>query len=269
MLQGPPAQESLPIYTGTVTSFLPDQNCGYIDCKAVKDRVGMDVYVSVEVLARSQAGPGDLVAFCLGFSETRPEAAFPLLRLKSGVPGTFALKGIFKTTPAGGFIECAEIKNLLDRDVYVGKDLASKLEAGSLVSVNVVLNREGKPNALEAAPCDESWAPTPGDLTQQVIIEPGQAGPAKPVGTGQFTTGRIKSFNPGNNYGFITSDDAQAVFNCDVFLHGRELAGKNLQVGDMVQFEVGLNAAGKPQAVNVQALASGSPAAAAVPQLSQ
>ena len=34
-------------------------------------------------------------------------------------------------------------------EVYVGREIASKLETGSAVAFNAILNREGKPNAAQ------------------------------------------------------------------------------------------------------------------------
>lgn len=245
--------QALMVFSGTVISVFPESECGFIECKPVRDLFGHDVFVTLQVLAQNLAGPGDLVAFGLSMSDDQKPQAANLLRLKCSTPG-FALKGVFKTTANGHcFVECAEVKTFLDRDVYVGKEIASKLVAGSTVSFNAVLNREGKPNVSDAAPCDELWKPTPGDLTAQVMLEPQQPKTAtKPLGTGEVCIGQIKSFNPGNNYGFIACEQVRAWYGCDVFLHGREVTPKNLNVGQMVTFEVGLNPQGKPQAVNVQ-----------------
>eukprot|EP00439_Symbiodinium_sp_Y106_P041233 s629_g5.t1 len=144
--------QALMVLSGTVISVFPESECGFIDCKPVRERFGHDVFVTLQVLAQSLAGPGDLVAFGLSLSDDQKPQAANLLRLKCGTPG-FALKGVFKTTANGHcFVECEEVKTFLDRDVYVGKEIASKLAAGSTVSFNAVLNREGKPNVSDAAP---------------------------------------------------------------------------------------------------------------------
>jgi len=76
----------------------------------------------------------------------------------------------------------------------------------------------------------------------------GGGGGKKPVGTGQFMTGTVKSYNAMNNYGFIECDEAKATYGCDVFCGG-DLASHPL--GSTVLFQLGLNEAGKPQAMDV------------------
>jgi len=201
-----------------------------------------------------------------------------------------------------GFIICEETREFFDRDVYVNKDIAVTLEAGQPVSFNCYLNRDGLPNAEEVVPCEEEWLPVPGDLSiaQQVDTGKGKGkgkggkgddagkgsfkggdakgkgggkmfskgrkgedgGPpgGKPELTGRLCTGMIKSFNQANNYGFIDCEEIKEEFGSDVFMHGKEL--NNLQVGEQVQFEVGLNSKGQPQALSIVALdAAGEPPA--------
>merc|ERR1719310_1323232 len=76
----------------------------------------------------------------------------------------------------------------------------------------------------------------------------GGGGGKKPTGTGQFMTGTVKSFNASNNYGFISSEEARAAYNCDVFCGG-ELV--NFPVGSSVLFQLALNDQGKPQAIDM------------------
>jgi len=93
----------------------------------------------------------------------------------------------------------------------------------------------------------------------------GGGGGGPPTSTGKMAVGVIKSFNEMNNYGFIECEEVKNEYGADVFVHGRGLPqGLTVTTGQNVQFEVGVNAAGKPQAINVQVLdESGVPMAAA------
>merc|ERR1711957_233509 len=75
--------------------------------------------------------------------------------------------------------------------------------------------------------------------------------PAAPTPTGKMAMGVVKSFNTLNEYGFIECDETKAEYGNDVFVHGSNLGGLQLCVGQVVQFEVALNSRRKPQAVNI------------------
>merc|ERR1712224_290418 len=55
----------------------------------------------------------------------------------------------------------------------------------------------------------------------------GGGGGGKPTPTGEAFMGSVKSFNEVNNYGFIACEEVKATYGCDVFVHGKELAGQN------------------------------------------
>mmetsp|Transcript_128668 Transcript_128668/g.274639 ORF Transcript_128668/g.274639 Transcript_128668/m.274639 type:complete len:727 (-) Transcript_128668:98-2278(-) len=65
--------------------------------------------------------------------------------------------------------------------------------------------------------------------------------------------GYIKYFDDAKGYGFISSQEASYDYGCDVFLHQRQLSG--FGVGDQVSFSLHMNAKGKPQAQDLQAIA--------------
>ncbi|MES2769304.1 MAG: cold-shock protein [Bdellovibrionota bacterium] len=60
-------------------------------------------------------------------------------------------------------------------------------------------------------------------------------------------TGKVKFFNAGKGFGFITPDDGGK----DVFVHANDIGGIQLNEGDKVQFEIGQGKKG-PQANNVK-----------------
>lgn len=279
------------VFAGIVKSFEPGRQSGFIDCPQTIQECGKETYVFQNILQSCCAGPGDTVAFFLHWSaKGLPQASHPMVRLKAYSEGSYALKGTFRMGSSGfGFIDCPETKDFFDRDVYVNKDLAAALEPGAMVCFNAYLNQQGMPNAHDAAFCDASWEPEPSDLTQSQVVDTysmhgkgagkgwskggwdkgkgdsfgkdgGKKGAGKqsgsgkpsapPTSTGQTVTGFVKSFNEANNYGFVESDEVKEQYGCDAFLHGHEFNGK-LAVGAFVQFEIGVNAQGKPQAIHV------------------
>lgn len=62
-------------------------------------------------------------------------------------------------------------------------------------------------------------------------------------------TGKVKFFNAGKGFGFITPDNGDK----DVFVHANDTGGAELKDGDKVQFEVTPGKKG-PQASNVKIL---------------
>jgi cold shock protein len=60
-------------------------------------------------------------------------------------------------------------------------------------------------------------------------------------------TGKVKFFNAGKGFGFITPDDGGK----DVFVHANDIGGAQLQEGSKVEFEVTPGKKG-PQASNVR-----------------
>mmetsp|Transcript_18258 Transcript_18258/g.49061 ORF Transcript_18258/g.49061 Transcript_18258/m.49061 type:complete len:478 (-) Transcript_18258:135-1568(-) len=75
---------------------------------------------------------------------------------------------------------------------------------------------------------------------------------SKPVSTGEFFVGTVKSFNEGNNYGFIVADEVTAKYGHDAFVHGKEIPEELRVQGTIVYFECGVSTKGQPQAMNVQ-----------------
>merc|ERR1719163_1551732 len=162
------------------------------------------------------------------------------------------------------------------RDVYVNKDLVEGLAQGTCVAFNINLNGDGMPNASLICHCEETYQPPAGELTTGELESPmggkGKKGkdkdggknawgfPARPPPnkakrpeeTGEYMTGTVKSFNWDNNYGFIACDEAKAKYGGDVFVIGNELG--DFDVGAQIMFQVGVNAEGKPQAIDVTSL---------------
>lgn len=174
---------------GQVRMFNAEKSSGFIaNCQ---DAPGQEVYAFKDVLERGKAGPGDSVAFFIHWSaKNQPQASHPLIRISAPEgSGQFALKGYFKPGPnypeGHGFLTCDETKEFFGRDVYVHKDLAPTLTQGQVVAFNCHLNKDGMPNITEAVEVDDSWEPTPSDLSQtweaEIVIKGGGKGKAPPV----------------------------------------------------------------------------------------
>lgn len=245
---------------GIVTSYFPERGCGFIECDEVRRKYGQEVYVFKDVLADSLAGPGDLVAFYLHLSkQKKAQASHPMLRLKTGTAGTFALKGRFEAVAKGVTqIHCPETLNFFGSPVRVNQRLGSKLEAGSAVSFNVTVSDQGYPLAYNAEPCDDQWLPTATQLTLATEATAWDAWKAKESGNGYsgyggsspasrtaVLIGRIKSFDS-ENYGFIESDLVSSACGCDAMVTGEDLS--DFEVGETVLFEVSFAHSRQPQA---------------------
>jgi len=63
--------------------------------------------------------------------------------------------------------------------------------------------------------------------------------------------GTIKLYNPEKGYGFIQCDATRHLFNKDIFVHSKELAGATPNQGDTVNFTVEISPQGRPEAINV------------------
>mmetsp|Transcript_7915 Transcript_7915/g.21118 ORF Transcript_7915/g.21118 Transcript_7915/m.21118 type:complete len:156 (+) Transcript_7915:100-567(+) len=70
--------------------------------------------------------------------------------------------------------------------------------------------------------------------------------------TGTVYSGEVKSFNPENGWGFVTSPETMDLFGKDLFLHKRVLPDgvDEVQPGDLVSFSVKLNGA-RPEVASV------------------
>eukprot|EP00929_Paragymnodinium_shiwhaense_P105836 TRINITY_DN708_c0_g2_i1.p1 TRINITY_DN708_c0_g2~~TRINITY_DN708_c0_g2_i1.p1 ORF type:complete len:301 (-),score=116.29 TRINITY_DN708_c0_g2_i1:272-1174(-) len=162
------------VYAGKLQYWDNDRNSGFIYCGEVMQEAGQQVYAFRKVLEKAQCDVGDDLAFFLHWSERgQPQASTPMLRLSSSQENNLVLKGTFKKAGSKdyGFIKCQETEDYFGRDVYVGAQLASTLEEGQLVAFNVMLNREGMPNASMICPCDETYAAVPGELTETKAVE--------------------------------------------------------------------------------------------------
>eukprot|EP00929_Paragymnodinium_shiwhaense_P081546 TRINITY_DN426_c0_g2_i1.p1 TRINITY_DN426_c0_g2~~TRINITY_DN426_c0_g2_i1.p1 ORF type:complete len:386 (+),score=126.04 TRINITY_DN426_c0_g2_i1:95-1252(+) len=161
------------VYYGKLRSYNAERSSGFIFCQDVFGEHGSEVYAFKQVLENANAGVGDELAFFLHWSaKGQPQASAPVLRLSSSAENNLVLKGTFKKGKADyGFIQCQETMDYFGRDVYVGAQLAANIESGQLCAFNVMLNRDGMPNACLICPCDDSYGPVAGDLSVSSEME--------------------------------------------------------------------------------------------------
>jgi len=216
------------MFLGRVSSYNNEQKVGFIQCDDIYHQTGKEVCVHGSVLESAKAGPGDSVVFFVFWKGDLPQAQRPMIRVAADCTSQgemYALRGWFKG-PAGpekpfGFAQCAELKVLFNKDVYVGPQLAGTVQPG-WVALNVLLRKDLKLGGVNAqathiGSCDENWKPTPGDLSRT------WAAPAWPGGG--WAAG-------GKGYGAAAPPGAGAVMQAIATLGGgRELAQ---QVGNMM-----------------------------------
>lgn len=259
-------------YFGVVRSWNAEKRMAYIACDQLYWETGQDVYGHHTVIQSAGIGPGDTVIFFVHWSARgQPQASDPILRVKAG-DGGYALKGVYKSgndmEKGFGFIGSPELKDIYGRDVYVPKEIAHMLVSGQTVCYNVKINKEGMPNAEAAVGCDESWQPIPPDLsyTREVDVmtgldkgkgkghSHGQKDENRLAPTGRYFTGYLKSFKEASGWGFISADEVRAQYGTDAFVLNSQLRNTRKYIGEWVQFEVGINDRGQPQAMNVHSM---------------
>jgi len=187
-----------------------------------------------------------------------------------------------------GFIDCNEIKDMFNADVFLSDQEIGPFSVGSTVTFSVMLNKAGRPQAklLEAAaenppakrravvPPPQRQTPPPAAAPVQpptfqqppqqqpqaqpqkvwINTPPAPIRPAEPANEEEeLYVGQIKNFWPDKHYGFIACEVFKACGNCDVFLSDHEILDFN--VGDWVSFNVAYNKNGQPQAHGLQAAA--------------
>jgi len=141
-----------------------------------------------------------------------------------------------------GFIECPEVTSAGYGDVFLHGDMKKGYQQGQTVKFDCVLNKEGKPVAINLrSGLKGSSKPAKEPKKFEVDRSGGELGEM---------SGTIKSFSLSNNYGFIECPEVTEAGYGDVFLHGDMIKG--FQQGQTVKFDCILNKDGKPVAINLK-----------------
>eukprot|EP01062_Namystynia_karyoxenos_P028318 TRINITY_DN2146_c0_g1_i1.p2 TRINITY_DN2146_c0_g1~~TRINITY_DN2146_c0_g1_i1.p2 ORF type:complete len:451 (+),score=122.04 TRINITY_DN2146_c0_g1_i1:86-1438(+) len=160
-----------------------------------------------------------------------------------------------------GFVECQKLKLMYGRDTWVHwQQLGGRFGVGSEVEFDTFIGKDGYPQALNLRLPGESagGGAIPRANRAPVLISGGPAAaaaghavmvPWDPAVEEQEYHGWVKSFSPGDGYGFIDCPELKAQYGRDVWVHYKQLRAG---VGEEVVFVVGLGKDGLPQAFNVR-----------------
>lgn len=238
-------------YVGTLTSFMPEKRCGFIQCSDLYGQFKKDVFVSQDELHGQQIG--DAVSFRLVLNgKGNPQAWEVGSPENVGVPqeqqrqsdsnaDTTRYSGTvisFEPDKFCGFIQCAALYDKFKKDVYVGQDELNGYlcgtgggmeQVGQSVSFRLVTNARGHPQARDLGP--------PENATDNSAD--GNSGEERYNGT-------IQSFLPEKHCGFIHCADLYASYGKDIFVAVDEMG--SYQPGSEVSFRLTVNARGMPQA---------------------
>lgn len=158
-----------------------------------------------------------------------------------------------------GFIQCEELYNIYNRDVYVNaSDLPANVKNNDLLKFSIMFNARGQPQAqcVELVQISEQTPPVTQKMDGGVQqTDPGingsrqQRGPAD--GSSKAYRGILKTFSQKGGYGFIQCNDLAKRYERDIYVSATELEGlqQDLVVcGAWLEFSLVLNNRGQPQA---------------------
>lgn len=222
--------------TGKFKNKNEEKGHGFIECWETHEYFGRDVYVPANLCENLENGT--VVAFnCILNREGMPNCRM-ICECEEGYkpePGDLSQTSAMTEYGKGG--KPVGYKGMMSTLVQLGKSGIDPNVAMAMVGMG-----KGKGKGK-------------GNAKGKIIVGMGPYGGMgkKPTPTGQYMTGTVKSYNPGNNYGFISSPDAQEQYGgADVFSGGTWLS--KYQIGDAVQFQLALNEQGKPQAIDIEPL---------------
>lgn len=144
-----------------------------------------------------------------------------------------------------GFIESEQITALFGKDIMVTREqlLNGQAEAGQAVSFSCGEGRTG-PIATNVQIVDPRYVQQlaqqgMGHMMPMVPMYPQQGGVRGTIhGGGQTLQGWIKSFNPVKGWGFISSEQTQALYGKDIMVRKEDLPGGHAEANQTVSFVV-------------------------------
>jgi len=162
-----------------------------------------------------------------------------------------------------GFVKCDETFPLYGKDLWVHGEQISTFSVGDSVSFTLVLNKEGKPQAVDLQP------PFSRPASHVVSLYPRLSVPElgvpksdassllqkrkEPVAAaetaGQRFVGIFSAFYPVKNFGFIQCAETFETYAKDIWVHSAQTAGHS--VGDTVEFTLTMSKVGNPQAIDL------------------
>ncbi|CAE8619356.1 unnamed protein product [Polarella glacialis] len=205
---------------------------------------------SMALLGVAESGRGNAAAAvpmlrqpCL--KELKPQVFTTEILLSSRHEGLVAKYG---SAPTAGFvIRNSRILRLCGRDASVSAQSLAGHQDGDLVSFRVQLSPEGAPRAVDLADLGNNGCNGDSDvpLTIQELLV-------------RDLRGVVAELEDGRNFGFIRCRQVQKLCGKDVFFYRDEFPGAG--VGDVVSFQVSLDATGRPRTVEAMRSKEGSKA---------
>eukprot|EP00930_Biecheleria_cincta_P033448 TRINITY_DN2317_c0_g1_i1.p1 TRINITY_DN2317_c0_g1~~TRINITY_DN2317_c0_g1_i1.p1 ORF type:complete len:668 (-),score=144.59 TRINITY_DN2317_c0_g1_i1:8-2011(-) len=216
--EGAGSQDGSYALRGTFRMPKGGKDFGFIDCDEIKEFFGRDVFVKQELASGLQ--DADMVSFnCFLNREGLPAA-------EEAAPCDEGWE------PRAADLSFAQEVETGKGQKGAGKDKGKPPFGGKNSGPPASYSSHGEAGSFDGEGKGE-----------------GKGGQPEP--TGRFCSGQIKSFNQAKNYGFVECEEMMQEYGCDVFMHGKEFVERNLQVGDYVSFEVGMNSRGQPQALDI------------------
>mmetsp|Transcript_6201 Transcript_6201/g.18594 ORF Transcript_6201/g.18594 Transcript_6201/m.18594 type:complete len:344 (+) Transcript_6201:113-1144(+) len=153
----------------------------------------------------------------------------------------------FNPSHGFGFITCAEILRTFGCDAYLSHAVEGGLIIGSTVSFGIELNKDGKPQARHVVLVDAG--PVKSQKTSSAVA-------------GRSYLGRVKSFNVGRGFGFLTCPEVLDVFGGrDIYVSKQHAPDGQLTPGQEVQFRLYIDRFGQPQGRDIVKMAPKQPVA--------
>jgi CspA family cold shock protein len=266
------------VYRGTIKSFVPDKGWGLIESAEISAEFGKDMFVMRSSLPNGYAEKGAFVRFSVAQGAKGPEAIHVEFAAPPGKGGWHVTPPVAHSNvprqPAGYgphsqwggpvFVPIAHSSNvpmlpermLLSHHAGVVKSFNEAKGWGFIVPSSAQLG--GDLFVMRSALSPETNL-KPGDHVQFKITKGKKGYEAKEVHVvpnlqelaGQTYSGVIKSYNEVKGWGFIESDAATEMLGRDIFFHKRDLGDRTPSSGEEVQFSVGQNKGGHPQAKNL------------------
>jgi len=220
---------------GVFKASSSEDSGGTIQCLLFSEMFDMEVVVSKEVASKSQCSPGQLVAFNAHLAE-------------DGVPHATAVKPceVEYDPPPGDLMQKPMSPNVPQ---IPGSKTPVALEVQELAQSVVQCMMQIQNNVNQNPMNTMSPMNTMNNMGGH---NPMGGPPRRPTSLGQRFAGVIKTFNTVGNYAFIQCDALKGQYDKDVWCRGDLITGRS--IGETVEFELGLNLKGQPQAMNIQPL---------------
>eukprot|EP00928_Gymnodinium_smaydae_P046979 TRINITY_DN31323_c0_g1_i1.p1 TRINITY_DN31323_c0_g1~~TRINITY_DN31323_c0_g1_i1.p1 ORF type:complete len:479 (-),score=61.92 TRINITY_DN31323_c0_g1_i1:49-1485(-) len=247
-------------YTGTLTSFLPAKNYGFVHSEDIFAVYGKDLWLHGDQKGNFEIG--DPVSFTLVLNKdgnpqavdlhpanSRAAARQPVVssvrHAPSNTDGAERFVGTitsFYPQKGFGFIQCPETYAEYSKDLWVHHAQVGNFVIGDQVSFSVILNKDGNPQAIDLQAVGARGVRKPVESAKRPFSEN--------VVDSRRHTGSLSSFYPHKGFGFIQCSETYAEYGKDLWVHSAQVG--NFAVGDSVSFSVILNKDGNPQAIDLE-----------------